>query len=58
MDVKRDVTKIQRERELMAVDLEVSLNSLLGGQRDIRQRLKVDERERDSTRDKAKFIIS
>ena len=42
----------------MAVDLEVSLNSLLGGQRDIRQRLKVDERERDSTRDKAKFIIS
>ena len=57
MDVKRGAEEIQRERELVAVDLEGRLDSLLGGQRDLRQRLRVDKRERKNSRYKSKSLV-
>ena len=57
MDVKRDAKEIRRQKELMAVDLEGRLDSLLGGRRDLKQRLRADERERDDARYKARSIV-
>ena len=57
LDVKRGAEEIQRERELMAVELEGRLDSLLGGQRDLRQRLRVDKRERKNSRYKSKSLV-
>ena len=57
LDVKRGAEEIQRERELMAVELEGRLDSLLGGQRDLRQRLRADKRERKNSRYKSKSLV-
>ena len=41
----------------MYLDMDWRLDSLLGGQRYLRQRLRADERERDDTRDREKNLI-
>ena len=42
---------------MIAMDLEGRFNYLLGGRRDLRQRLRADERERDDARDKYRSPI-
>ena len=41
----------------MAMDLEGRLYYLLGGRRDIRQRLRAAERERDDARERSKSLV-
>ena len=53
----RDADHIWRERELIAIDMEGRIDSLLEGQMDIMQRLREDERERDDSRDNNEFIV-
>ena len=57
MDVKRDAENIQRDKGFLAVNLEERLDYLLGGQRDIMQRLREDEREMDDVRDKSELPV-
>ena len=57
MDVKRDAENIQRDKGFLAVNLEGRLDYLLGGQRDIMQRLREDEREMDDVRDKSELPV-
>ena len=57
MDAERDTKEIWREHELMAVDLEGRLDYLLGDWRDLRKRLREEDRERDDSRDKAGSLV-
>ena len=57
LDVKRDAGDIRRERELMDVDLERRIDSLLGGRRYLGQRPGSDERERNNAMDKAESLV-
>ena len=52
-----DAKEIRREWELTYMELEGRLDSLLGGQRDLRQRLRVDKRERKNSRYKSKSLV-
>ena len=57
LDAKRDAEESRRERELMDMDLEGRLDSLLGGWRDLMQRLREDKRKRDDSRDRAESLV-
>ena len=54
---KRGAKEIWRERELMDMELEGRLYFVLGGRRDLRQRRRADERERDDTRYRYKSLL-
>ena len=56
-DANRDVDESQRERELMGMEMDGRLNSLLGVRRDISQRLRLDEREKGDARDRAESLL-
>ena len=52
-----DAKEIRREWELTYMELEGRLDSLLGGRRDLRQRPRAAERERDNARDRAELLV-
>ena len=57
MDVKRDAEDIWRERVFVALDMEGSIDCLLKGLRDLRQRLRADKRDGVDARDKAELLV-
>ena len=56
-DAKRDAKKIRRDWKAMDLELEGVLNSLLGGRRDLRQRLREPGRERGNARHRAESLL-
>ena len=53
----RDAEESRRERKLMNMELEGRIDTLLGGQRSIRQRLGEAEMERVDARDRAELLV-
>ena len=57
MGAKRDSKESQRDQKLMDMELEGMFNSLLGGWRDLMQRLRAAERQMNNTRDRSELIV-